>query len=793
MRLLLIRIAALAVLVGIGSSDAAAQPAPEAAPAPPSLRLRMLAAEDARDASPTAIAPLLEGLKSTDAELRRVAVRALGRLERPELRPHIVPTMQDVEASVRAEAADALAQSLFAEGDARAIGDATRIFADALRRETHPLVRGALAAALGRLRHPDEAAGEAVGMAVLDVAFPQDAQGRRRPASAAVLIGALRGLHSVALAGVRFGAPPRDAAGRPITWLPGAARDAVAAVLLDGSASSRPVSPGVAAGAARPAAEITIRRLAIQVLAGTRRSHPAIGLALIDDPDEQVRAVAMRWAVDVLKDDAARAAASADWSRLRTLQDPASRAWVAGRVPLVEQQITADASARVRFEALRALVQAGLGPRSCRWLLAAFDDADLNVARYALVNAHQACAGNVAVRARLAELSASVAVTPAVAPASSSWHRQAYALVGFAHAEPGAARPRVLAALASSNPWVRRYAALAADTVLKEAATRQMRDEELSAAVGKLLDDADANVATEAMRVLGRAWRGDVRPHTLRALRRDEEELLIEATAALRPSAGAEGETSVAITPDAALADACADALDRLTAKRRETSRDARLALVECVGRTGTADAIPRLKPLLLDFDPSVGARVATAIDALARTSPGAATTFAPAVAIPTPTPRLPLPSDADLARLSSVRVVLTVGGRGDVVIRLRPDEAPLNAYRFLRLAESGYYTGLTFHRIVPAFVAQGGSPLGNEFSGDGPFTRDEVGRLANLRGSVGLSTRGRDTGDAQFYVNLADNIRLDHTYTVFAQVDAGMDVVDALVEGDVIERVTVR
>jgi cyclophilin family peptidyl-prolyl cis-trans isomerase len=73
---------------------------------------------------------------------------------------------------------------------------------------------------------------------------------------------------------------------------------------------------------------------------------------------------------------------------------------------------------------------------------------------------------------------------------------------------------------------------------------------------------------------------------------------------------------------------------------------------------------------------------------------------------------------------------------------------------------------------------------------GDGPFMRDEVGLVSHQRGTVGISTRGRDTGDAQIFVNLVDSPRLDHIYTVFAEVSTGMDVVDALLEGDVIERV---
>jgi peptidyl-prolyl cis-trans isomerase B (cyclophilin B) len=129
---------------------------------------------------------------------------------------------------------------------------------------------------------------------------------------------------------------------------------------------------------------------------------------------------------------------------------------------------------------------------------------------------------------------------------------------------------------------------------------------------------------------------------------------------------------------------------------------------------------------------------------------------------------------------------------RGGVVrIRLLPREAPTNAFRLWEMAGRGELDGLTFHRVVPNFVLQGGSPGANEFMGDRLFMRDELG-LSNLRGTVGVSTRGRDTGDAQFFVNLVDNVRLDMDYTVFAAVVDGMDVVDGIVEGDVIERIEI-
>jgi cyclophilin family peptidyl-prolyl cis-trans isomerase len=126
--------------------------------------------------------------------------------------------------------------------------------------------------------------------------------------------------------------------------------------------------------------------------------------------------------------------------------------------------------------------------------------------------------------------------------------------------------------------------------------------------------------------------------------------------------------------------------------------------------------------------------------------------------------------------------------GRGHFDIGLDVDAAPLSAIRIARRAGEGYYNGLTFHRIAPNFVIQGGSPGANEYAGENFYMRDEPG--LHLRGTVGISTRGRDTGDAQIFVNLIDSPRLDHIYTVFGTVVAGMDVVDGTLEGDVIERV---
>ena len=130
------------------------------------------------------------------------------------------------------------------------------------------------------------------------------------------------------------------------------------------------------------------------------------------------------------------------------------------------------------------------------------------------------------------------------------------------------------------------------------------------------------------------------------------------------------------------------------------------------------------------------------------------------------------------------------MAGRGSFDIAMDVDFAPLTILRVARRAGEGYYDGLTFHRVAANFVIQGGSPGANEFAGDALYMRDEVG--VHRRGTVGISTRGRDTGDAQIFVNLVDSPRLDHQYTVFGTVVSGMDVVDGVLEGDVIERIEV-
>jgi cyclophilin family peptidyl-prolyl cis-trans isomerase len=141
---------------------------------------------------------------------------------------------------------------------------------------------------------------------------------------------------------------------------------------------------------------------------------------------------------------------------------------------------------------------------------------------------------------------------------------------------------------------------------------------------------------------------------------------------------------------------------------------------------------------------------------------------------------------------MTGTQVVLHMESGGEITIALLPLAATTNTYRFYSMVRDGRFDGLTLHRWAPNFVIQGGSRHANEYEGDASFSRDEVG-LTHWRGTVGISTRGHDTGDGQIFVNLLDNPRLDHTYTIVGTVVDGLDTVDTVFEGAIIERAEVR
>jgi HEAT repeat protein/cyclophilin family peptidyl-prolyl cis-trans isomerase len=129
---------------------------------------------------------------------------------------------------------------------------------------------------------------------------------------------------------------------------------------------------------------------------------------------------------------------------------------------------------------------------------------------------------------------------------------------------------------------------------------------------------------------------------------------------------------------------------------------------------------------------------------------------------------------------------------RGTIEVHLDVVEAPLTSASFVALARRGFYDGLVFHRVEPGFVVQGGCPRGDGNGGPGYTLRCEMTRQPYGRGAVGMALSGKDTGGSQFFITLSPQPQLDGGYTLFGHVVSGMEIVDRIRPGDVIERVDV-
>jgi cyclophilin family peptidyl-prolyl cis-trans isomerase/HEAT repeat protein len=352
----------------------------------------------------------------------------------------------------------------------------------------------------------------------------------------------------------------------------------------------------------------------------------------------------------------------------------------------------------------------------------------------------------------LGDRKCSAALLDSLVRGGSDWRVQARSLVALAKVDTVRARA-ALDRVAASTVWqARAYAASAA---------KSLKD---SAVLARLARDTAPNVAIAAMTTDDDA---------LRALGSSHSGLVLAAATHFKGSPTLRTNVGALVT-----------ALLRLSTQRVATNRDPRVALLERALEAADSAAALRLMPLTRDLDPVVAALAARVITERARIAslPGT-TRYGPA----------PFPSAATLDGLRGATAIVRLRGLGSMEIVLLPDDAPVTVATFVELAERGAFNGLTWHRIVPAFVLQGGSPGADEYDGlTRTFMRDEVGYARHARGTFGISTRGRDTGDGQIFINLVDNFRLDHDYTVFATMRKGFDVMDRVQEGDVIESVTI-
>lgn len=153
----------------------------------------------------------------------------------------------------------------------------------------------------------------------------------------------------------------------------------------------------------------------------------------------------------------------------------------------------------------------------------------------------------------------------------------------------------------------------------------------------------------------------------------------------------------------------------------------------------------------------------------------------------------------AGCAEHAAERAVITTK-HGKITIELHEKQAPKTVANFKKLAREGFYNGLSFHRVVPGFVVQGGDPAGNGTGGPGYTVEAEIDpNLKHLTGTVATARKGdrvnpqKRSSGSQFYICLAPTPHLDGGYTIFGQVVEGMDAVKKVRKGDKMEKVEIR
>jgi cyclophilin family peptidyl-prolyl cis-trans isomerase len=289
-----------------------------------------------------------------------------------------------------------------------------------------------------------------------------------------------------------------------------------------------------------------------------------------------------------------------------------------------------------------------------------------------------------------------------------------------------------------------------------------------------MLDDEDKRVIPSVLDALVRLKVPDAAQIALSRL--DDPDFAVRASAArlvgqLKPAGGAE-----------ALRKAYQVALP-------DSAYSARTAALEALTGYGPAEALETVKTALADKDWAVRVRAA---QLLAKLDPAAAADVQKTIR---PAPGSPIAAYDDPQLLSpefSPHAFIETA-YGTIEIELAVLDAPQTTRSFIALARKGFFNGLEVHRVVPNFVVQDGDPRGDGSGSPGYTIRDELHERPYLRGTVGMALAPwPDNGGSQFFITHAPSPHLDARYTAFGHVVNGMDVVDRIRQGDVIERVRV-
>ena len=604
-------------------------------------RIAIIAAEDARAPTPEDLARLVTSSASPDVQIRRAAIRALGRLERRDLVTTLLPRLRDASPLGRADAAFAIAQSMRGEKlpldiAGSQVEGVLGALAGALASERDPATVREIIRSIARL--PYERAeqvnrAEILVRQVLTLSNELSiARGKQGGAAAAGGVAAAE-----LLARLHFKlSPPSD--------------DLIASL----RSHVKGQAPGVSSSEAPPPAA------ALQALVAARGVDQDTLVFSLQSQDDHLRRIAVT-----------------------LLGGGASPITGPDRVAHLRKAMS-DSAFFVRYEAIRSYARAHAKSDGCAPLTDMLNDSNPHVALAAIDAVGEACRGDDVATLRIV----SEARTP---PNKGSWHREAHALVALARLSPSHAEIP-LRSLARHTVWqVRMYAARAA-AVLNDVQTLE-----------RLAEDDNDNVREATLAPLKGLKGNAAEPHFIAALARGDYQLLLTAAT-----------ESKGLGPSRALTTALTEALRRVTAHRKETSRDTRLALVQRLREIGTPDVHNGLIALLRDFDPKVATAAADAMTAL---------TAGVYSADPQLLPLQALPNAAEIATLTTQQAVLVMETGKNIELQFDPDVAPMTAVRFLRLSNANYFDGLTFHRVVPNFVVQGGSPGANEYRGTARFS----------------------------------------------------------------------
>jgi cyclophilin family peptidyl-prolyl cis-trans isomerase/HEAT repeat protein len=211
-----------------------------------------------------------------------------------------------------------------------------------------------------------------------------------------------------------------------------------------------------------------------------------------------------------------------------------------------------------------------------------------------------------------------------------------------------------------------------------------------------------------------------------------------------------------------------------------------RAALLNAVATLDRPAAAPLLTRTLEDRDWAMRVRAAALLRAADPTTTAAPLTPAPPPAVPE------MAATATLIAPPYTPTAYIDTERGLIQIELAVVDAPRTVANFTALARKGFFTNIPWHRVVADFVVQGGDPRGDGEGGPGYTIRDEINQRPYLRGTVGMALDWADTGGSQFFITHSPQPHLDARYTVFGQVVAGMDVVDAMRQWDVVKSVRI-